>query len=271
MKSSLAWLIAIASIFGLLSSAPAYANLRAPMHVEAQPSSTLYPADQRLEVEQEELEFTCGPDSCAVQARYRVRVQEGGEGAYSFEFILPTDQPVKVLVGDRQVGTALVKPEKLSPREEAAVLPHFVLPLFKAGFTGTLRSGGNAILVGYRQPLSGMEHGHSYFRDGRWVHALQYEVWPLKEWRRAPGFRLRLVVKMEREEPGWWQQAFGTPRSLACQLGRGAGPADEQGEDLKAALQQEQGYLVLRAWLDGELPDRIRCYFGDEDLVAPDR
>jgi hypothetical protein len=105
--------------------------------------------------------------------------------------------------------------------------------------------------------LTPEEAEYGYFVDSRFVHSVQYEVWPIKQWRRSEDFTLDLTVKMKRDEPGWWASTFGTLRGLRCALGR-------RGQVLTSV--QEDGQLVVRRELR-ELPDRLFCYMGDEDLL----
>ena len=93
------------------------------------------------------------------------------------------------------------------------------------------------------------------------VQLFRYELWPLREWSRGDGFRIRLAVSTERPAPGLWQRWFGTSRSLTCISSDPAIPLPP------GRKEQKGGELVYEVELGPSIPDRVTCYLGDEDLM----
>ena len=116
--------------------------------------------------------------------------------------------------------------------------------------------------VRYSQPLGAVEIDYGYFKkQGRMVQRFRYELWPLREWKRSPGFRVRLSVAIERPSPGWWKRRFGNPRSVTCLTSDASAPVPA------GRLEQRGGQLWYEAELGPSIPDRITCFIGDEDLM----
>jgi hypothetical protein len=248
-------------IAGLFATGPAAANLRAPGRVPHVPSSALYPPPAEVEVRGETLAFRCAGRRCEVAATYRVHA--AAEAELAFEFVLPVDAGITVRVAGRPVAAESTEAAPLGDldrRLDLSVAEREGGPkLYRARFTGRLAAGESEIAVAYTQPLGAHERDYGYFKDGRWVDVLQYELWPLKEWKRAPDLRIELLVAMRREAPGWWTRNFGTARSIKC-LG-GDGPLKD------ARLEQVGGALEYRATLGPAFPDRLLCHLADEDLL----
>ncbi len=240
----------------------ANANLRAPVVIPESPSSALSAPPAPLTVEGEVLTFLCGDDACIVTARYEV-----GSAAAShvqLDFILPAEVPVTATTnGDR--GSAQVVPAAPLGPEEARNLPQDgqrAPRLYRAGFRSVLREGSNTVTVRYSQPLGAEEVDYGYLKkEGRMVQRFRYELWPLREWKRSPGFRVKLAVAIERPAPGWWKRRFGHPRSVAC-LTSGASVPPPAGR-----FEQRGGQLWYEAELGPSIPDRITCFVGDDDLM----
>lgn len=238
------------------------ANMRAPRSVERSPSSTLYAAGAHLVVQREDLSFRCTRRACRVEAIYRVRA--AAPARQTLEFISPDAN--KLLVEVNTLRPLQVSSVPLDRDERARVAAGMGLrgrertQLHKARFNAVLRQGLNTIRVRYRQRLSSQERDYGYFSDGRFVHLLQYELWPLKGWQLDKGFSLNLTVKLRRGAPSWWARNFGRYTDITCSK-RGRGRA--------VTLQRRQrgGYLVLSARLGANFPDRLICNIGDDDLV----
>ena len=116
------------------------------------------------------------------------------------------------------------------------------------------------IQITYLQQLSALERDHGSFKKGRYVHRLQYELWPLKGWKLNPKFRLHLEVKLRRDAPSWWKRTFGTVTSMAC-------GKQGKGQPVTVRPKQQGAYLVLAARMGKQFPDRLTCRFGDKDLL----
>jgi hypothetical protein len=242
--------------------ATARANMRAPRSVERSPSSALYAAGAHLVVLREDLSFRCTRSACRAQAVYHV--QAAAPARQTLEFISPDAN--RLLVEVNTLRPLQVSSVPLDRDERARVAAGMGLrgregaKLHKARFEAVLRRGLNTIRVRYRQRLSSQERDHGYVSDGRFVHLLQYELWPLKGWRLAKGFTLNLSVKLRRGAPSWWARNFGRYTNIACGK-RG------QGRAFALHRQQRGGYLVLSARLGANFPDRLICSIGDDDLV----
>lgn len=237
-------------------------NLRAPRVIPESPSSALAAPALPLTVEGESLRLVCGADSCLVTAQYEVRASAASR--VELEFILPTGGDVTATTNSDRDTVQVVPAAPLRPEELRALPPHETraAPLFRAGFESSLREGSNTLTVRYSQPLGAEEVDYGYLKkEGRMVQRLRYELWPLREWKRDPAFRVKLSVAIDRPAPGWWQRRFGNPRSVAC-LASG-----EAADAIAGRLQQRGGQLWYEAELGPSIPDRITCFVGDEDLM----
>lgn len=204
----------------LLLPAAADANLRAPWQVSRFPSFSMLPV-QGLEVLSEDLAFECGslykgdPDegkllasSCKVTALYKVRAAAGVSA--QFEFISQSDKSFSAAVNGKpeQVQTSQFKAGELAEAYEARCrhCSGAESALTRARFLGALKPGENTILVAYMQPLTSNEISYGYFQESRWSQGFGYELWPLKEWKRAKDFRLRLRISMPK--PGLFSRMW---------------------------------------------------------------
>lgn len=240
---------------------PVSANLRAPRRVPESPSTALAAPAKGLVVERERLTFLCGAEACDVTAEYDVTAE--AQERVRLEMILPVPGDVTARTNGAP-GAVSVVPARPFRAEELRGLPEpgpGEPPLHRAAFDAELREGMNTITVRYRQPLGGEEVGHSSRRAGRFVQRFRYELWPLREWTRGAGFRIRLAIGVERPAPGLWQRWFGHPRSVACLTSDPAAPSVE------GRLEQRGERLWLEAELSPTFPDRITCYVGDDDLM----
>ncbi|HEX2658887.1 MAG TPA: hypothetical protein VHU40_11470, partial [Polyangia bacterium] len=132
-------------------------------------------------------------------------------------------------------------------------------PIFQARFRAALVAGENTVVVTYRQPLGRREYDHSYFSKGRWVQFFRYELWPLSEWKHAPGFKVHIATTIHRPPPSWWKRTFSKVHSVGCYTDDRTGTA---------RLQQAGDDLQLTLELTDPLPERLWCELGDEDLVS---
>lgn len=251
-------------ILSTLLAAPARANLRAPVEVHKSPSSTLYRTPGPLVVKGEDLSFVCSRQACAVTAVYHVQASKAAR--LPLEFICPGKNTLTVRVGTSKLApariTSVLLPATERKKVEAAMggMARRRPGLHKARFVADLRQGKNRIIIRYQQQLSALERDYGYFKKGRYVHRLQYELWPLKGWKLDPKFLLNLKVKLQRKAPSWWKRTFGTVTSLAC-VKQGKGRA------ITVKPRQQGAYLVLAARMGAGFPDRLTCRIGDEDLL----
>lgn len=251
----------LAAALAVLAALPAAANLRAPRRVPEAPSTALAASAVGLVVERERLTFLCGAEACDVTAEYDVSAPAAER--VRLEMVLPGPGAVTARTNGEE-GTVQVVPAEPLRAEELRGLPEAgpgEPALHRAAFEAPLRAGSNTVAVRYVQPLGGEEVGHSSLRAGRFVQRFRYELWPLREWTRKDGFRIRLAIGVERPAPSLWQRWFGHPRSVACLTSDPAAPAVE------GRLEQRGTHLWLEAELGPSFPDRITCYVGDEDLM----
>jgi hypothetical protein len=179
------------------------------------------------------------------------------------EFVLPVRSPVTATTNGVEGSVQVVPATPVGPGWEKlpAETGPAAAPLFHAIFESAFRAGPNTVTVRYSQPLGGEETGYGYRKAGRMVQRFRYELWPLREWKRSPGFRLELAVAIDRPAPSWWARRFGNPRSITCLASNPAVPAPE------GRLEQRGGQLWYEARLGPSFPDRITCYIADEDLI----
>jgi hypothetical protein len=252
----------VAASLLLLLGPPASANVRAPVVVPESPSSALVSPDPGLTVDAESLRFACGPASCDVTAQYEVTAAAAVR--VRLEFILPVERPVTAVTNDDADAVTVVPAQPLRPAEARALSRggQEMPVLYRAAFESSLRAGPNTLTIRYTQPLGAEETDYGYGRkQGRMVQRFRYELWPLREWSRSPGFRVRLAVGIDRAAPGWWQRRFGKVKSVTCLS------SDPSAPMLSGRREQKGGQLWYEAELGPSLPDRITCYLGDDDLM----
>ena len=253
---------AAALAVALLGGSRATANLRAPVVIPESPSFALAAPAISLTVDREVLGFVCGARECLVTAQYEVR--SAAASRVQLEFILPAEGPVTATTNASPDSVQVVPAAALRP-EEVRTLPAGgpqTARLFRAGFQSTLREGSSTVTVRYSQPLGAEEVDYGYLKKkGRMVQQFRYELWPLKEWKRSPGFRVELSVAIERPAPGWWKSRFGNPRSVVCLTSDPSAPVPA------GHLEQRGAQLWYEAAFGPSIPDRITCFVGDEDLM----
>lgn len=193
------WLL-FAGVLAFLGSA--HANLRAPIESQPESSQALKPASPDLVVEYENLFFDLGlpysGDAWTVQNQKRFAkveaqyvVQSPREATYTFEFIMPQPNAAEVSINSDVV--AAKTPERL-PRDEKQ---QEQTDLWKVTFTGKLQQGQNTIRVSYQQPLGMSEVDYGYFKSSKWKSFVDYELWPLKEWKLGPDFRINIETTVD--------------------------------------------------------------------------
>ena len=241
-----------------LGGSTASANLRAPRSEVANPSSAIRPARpaSHVRVSHEDLTFQCHGRSCQVAATYTIDADT--PLATELIFVLPVETGVTAVVAGTAVAAVVKRlgalpsdfEQHLDLRREymlpdAAALP----PLYQGTVRASFVPGRNQVSFSYEQPMGAVESDHSYFHDGTMDPRLLYVLWPLREWKRAPGFTIALRIAMDREPPGWWKRTFGHPATVAC-------------EGLKGQQVQVGQQLVYTASLSEDFPDYLRCWVG---------
>jgi hypothetical protein len=250
--------------------ATARANIRAPI-LEPQPASStahlLAPPGDLLLILGENLTFRCGSVACDVEARYRIKARDAI--ITQLAFVLPQAVPLSVRVGtpsatvDAPVSLAASAQEPVAEEEirpEATILANRNLVAVQARFTAAFVPGDNVVIVRYMQPLGRRESGRGYFRHGRFVDFFRYELWPLAEWKHAPGFHIDGEVVIARSKPSLWSRLFLLLRSVGCRAPEALS---------HAFLEQRDNELHLVFQIFDPIPRRLWCEIGDDDLVPP--
>lgn len=255
----------------MLCVMPARANIRGPHADEYAASGALVP-DAGLIVESEHLSFAMGkpftgdiytvlktPRFANISAQYSVLATE--EKTHTFEFIMADANPATAEINGVSVPTSIPMPtagNETSPNKQ-----------WKVGFSGKLSKGRNAIRFSYRQPVSKREIRYGYFVASKWESAVEYELWPLKEWKLAPDFTLHIEANIE-DDTSPLKKIFGssnhtvkivTPSPL---LSRYHYP-----EIAGATIQRLDDKIIYRLKLGARFPDRIRV-LSTEGRLADD-
>lgn len=251
------WRAALALAVFLSVSAPAGANLRAPIYKVAAPSTALKAAAPDLTVEGEHLSLKLGSPysgsestswndlrEAEIDAVYQVRASAPGAAPVSFEFVMArTPSAVEALINGKavQVTQPTSKPiergKQRQPDDESA----------SVHFEGVLQEGANELRVRYRQPLGKYEMHYGYFISSTWASAVEYELWPLHEWQLAPDFRLQVEVSFADDTWGARRVLFGSHYTLELLTYEGKDEKPEYGCYRGGTEQCAPGHM-----LDGE-------------------
>lgn len=273
------WRSALALAVCLSASAPAGANLRAPIYEVVPASTALKSAAPDLIVEGEHLSFTLGrPYSgsesadwrdlrqAEIEAVYQVRASAPGAAPVSFEFVMASmPSAVEVLVNGKAVPAPQPTPKPIEQGrtrepEDALVSVHF---------EGVLHEGANELRVRYRQTLAKYEMRYGYFTSSTWASAVEYELWPLHEWPLAPDFRLQVEVSFADDTWGPRRVLFGSHYTLELLGYEGIGEKPEYacyrgnaehcapGRMLSGETTYADGIATRRLELDAKFPARL--------------
>ncbi len=241
-----------------LAAGTAGANMRAPVSRHS-PSAALAGPSAGLTVLGEELALACRGDGCAVRATYRLWARSAG--SWDFGFVLPGPAKVTVRCGQTELQAASRPAHWPDPQAETSGpgdMPrlHFLPKMHQAGFELSLPAGKSAITVSYRQAWGKSERRFSGYFSG-WLSArtLRYELWPLREWRLAPGFALMVTVKVEGDA--------GRSALLRAAAEPGQPPAN-----LGLLDRDKDGALVLRRRWGQRFPARLELVVGTPEALA---
>ena len=278
-------------LFSLLLLLPAAlpANLRAPWQIQTFPAFSLLPGSKigGLTVLGETLEFQCGslyegePDldrlqksACKVKAAYRISSERPADAG--LEFVGPSAEGFTALVNGKPSAPAV----SAIPMQKENAAKYGSYPvcrfcssedvsLFAVRFRASLGAGENTIIVSYTQPLSSDEVSYGYFKDSRWAQGFDYELWPLKEWKLAPDFRMHVRITSPR--PGFWARMFEDhpwkcygvalgqrpPLPVSGTKGPGIDPGKLKQSPLPLGFSSDTWQWSLE--LDAAFPDRLSC------------
>lgn len=267
------------------------ANLRGPLTRFYPPIRHPPVAAVGLTVLSEQLLLHCEKpgslrETCLITARYNVEARE--QSSLTFDFIMSgSDIQIAAFINGREASAQRVKPERRA--EDGPIVPDYdklrrertdsgfdrsdnPFRTFASRFRGTLRAGKNEIAVRYNRPFSYYETDYAgcypFFspESGRFVHFIDYELWPLREWTRAPDFHLDIRFSIPHKKPSWWAGLFSERKVLVC---RGS-DRENQGRTVAlqgSTLQQNADRLEYRVSVGSDFPDRLSCATGDEDIT----
>ena len=130
--------------------------------------------------------------------------------------------------------------------------------MYVVQFSASLQSENNTVRVTYQQPLSLREYDWGRFRNGRFLQSLDYELSPLKGWKLADDFQIR--VELTAPTSGLLRKLRGRSKTLALY--------GSDGKKLHGTLRREGGRQSLGLVLGRDFPGRVKACFGDEDIIA---
>jgi len=251
-------------LFGI---APAYANLRAPIEVSHQGSSTLTAPKQAqgLIVKAERLSFDMGAPYSGmepvrsdavrqvdIQAEYEIEALEDGD--FAFAFIAADKAPARVQINDQAVAAeapvAEIRPAS-TPGEKPSI------EQWKIAFTGRLHKGSNTIKVQYLQPLSKQEIHYGYFTTSRWGSLAPYESGPLHEWQLADDFHLDITITAQEDSNALTRFIWGPRFEASIRQSDWLGSGPDTIQSSTANTRYQGGRLYYTISLGREFPDHI--------------
>lgn len=239
-----------------------HANMRGPVFKSEGSSSSLYPKAD-VKVQREELSFDCSRSFCKVKVAYWLEAKQGASTELSF--ITPNESEVKAQVNQQPVESK-TKPLQVMRSQERRLQKEFpnnaddLRKLYQASFPAQLNAGENRVEVEYSQPLYEFEADYGYFKKSRFLSALRYEVWPLKEWKLAEDFTLTVHANFQpQSKPNFLERNLGTIEIIRC--------FDDRQDAPLPTDQRKTPYGQQATFIGAKLPNRLVCLIGDDDLV----
>ncbi len=203
---------AVLVVVTLTVAASAAANSRKPIEVAQHGSRAMTHPLEGVEVNSEDLRFTCEADVCRVTATYELTAKQTARG--TMRFVLPTQQEVVARVNGEIAKIAV---EELTPEVPRSRWGDDTpQPLWQAAFTASIRAGENTMQVRYKQPLGLIETRQSHLGSSDFAFTLSYELWPLKEWSLAATFNLDVGFDIARDK-GFWDWLKAPDPVLDCE------------------------------------------------------
>ena len=132
--------------------------------------------------------------------------------------------------------------------------------MYVAQFSASLQSENNTVRVTYQQPLSLREYdwGGFWNRNGRFLQSIEYELSPLKGWKLADDFQIR--VELTASTSGLWKKLRGRSKTLVLY--------GSDGKKLEGTLRRESGRQTLGLVLGRDFPARLEASFGDKGIIS---
>lgn len=247
----------------------AWANMRAPVHIDRGSAQLKSGKGPELRVMGEVLQFQC-PESYtgkpdfelfairACDARVRYKIQSTTDARVKLEFIFSGAGNVAWRL-NTQVVTSMAKTLKVAGERFCTFCPEDLKTLRSAEADLPFAAGENHLEISYRQALSYDERGHGYFRDGDWTQGFTYELWPIAEWKWAENVKAELQFNIVRR-PGFLGIGYKDD-SMKCVV-------EENGKTEEIVLKREKPTGILRE-VSAVIPlkkatQRLRCWYSAE-------
>ena len=132
--------------------------------------------------------------------------------------------------------------------------------MYVTQFSASLQSENNTVRVTYQQPLSLREYdwGGFWNRNGRFLQSIAYELSPLKGWKLADDFQIR--VELTASTSGLWKKLRGRSKTLVLY--------GSDGKKFEGTLRRESGRQTLGLVLGRDFPARLEARVGDKDIIS---
>ena len=189
--------------------------------------------------------------------------QEGFNGeldAFIKEYYRDEEIP-KIMPFDEKLGRKVWSPEESWRHSLPGQVEHMVKEaagrIYVVQFSVNLQSENNTVRVTYQQPLSLIEYDWGRFRNGRFLQSLGYELSPLKGWKLADDFQIR--VELTAPKSGLFRKLRGRSKTLALY--------GSDGQKFLGALRREGGRQSLGLVLGRDFPAHLEACVGDKDII----
>ncbi len=240
-----------------LGTLPAGANLRAPVSQDS--ASGALAGGSGLTVLAEELTIRCKGQGCSLEVDYRLRATV--PGSWDLAFVLPAPGKVTVRSGSSRLEVSsrpMAWPDPQARSSPTGQPPRLRLEpkMYQARFQLSLPAGDSLLQIRYRQDWGRNERKFKgYFSGWLTARTLRYELWPLRQWRLGPGFRLVLSVRVD------------DPQLEACLL-RAAAGASQTPANLGLLPGDHNGVFFLKRSWGPEFPARLELVTGSWEALA---
>lgn len=266
-------LIIFFAIFLVFITASVLANLRAPYYRFFKGSGMLYSKGSNLTVQKEKLEILCdSPYSgkldgvmakihyCRIKAVYFFDSEK--TKIYNFSFVLPVNEKISVSINTE---TGIKTDTKLLSQEfNGNKSWHYHDDtLYQADFQAEIKSGNNTIIIEYSQPISVHETKYGYWTASQYLSEINYELWPLKEWKLSSDFSLDLEITVE-DDDSLWRSLFGTSNDLLL-IGLSK---DKRTLYRELKIEEKKAKLFLKTSFNNNFPDSLALLFGSKETLA---
>ena len=168
----------------------------------------------------------------------------------------------KIMPFDEKLGRKVWSPEaswrESLPGQVERMVKEAAGRMYVVQFSASLQSENNTVRVTYQQPLSLREYDWGRFRNGRFLQSLDYELSPLKGWKLADDFQIR--VELTAPTSGLLRKLRGRSKTLALY--------GSDGKKLHGTLRREGGRQSLGLVLGRDFPARLETCVGDKDIIS---